>query len=70
MPTYEYKCTRGHNFEVSQSIKDEPLSKCPKCGRKCRRLISATSFILRGEGWYKDGYSHGGKKKKPEKKDA
>ena len=63
MPTYEYECNGGHEFETVQSIKDKPLSKCPECGKKCRRLITGTSFILKGSGWAKDGYGPGEKKK-------
>ncbi len=70
MPTYDYECNGGHRFEVSQNIKDKPVPKCLQCGRKCRRLISGGSFILKGSGWAKDGYSSGGEKKsKPEKKE-
>jgi putative FmdB family regulatory protein len=64
MPTYEYECTRGCHFEVEQSIKDDALTTCrkPFCpqgrgGTKVRRLISASRFILKGSGWYSDGYS-------------
>ena len=64
MPTYEYECTRGCHFETSQSIKDEPLKRCTKklCpkgigGVKVQRLISASNFILKGGGWYADGYA-------------
>lgn len=66
MPIYEYKCEAGHEFELQQSIKDEPVKTCPICQRRCQRLISRTSFHLKGDGWYKDGYSSsgGGKKKK------
>lgn len=66
MPIYEYKCESGHEFELRQSIKDEPAKRCPICQRRCQRLISRTSFHLKGDGWYKDGYSSsgGGKKKK------
>ena len=40
MPTYEYECTKcGHTFEAFQSMKDEPLSSCPKCRGRVRRLI-------------------------------
>ncbi|MFQ5698855.1 MAG: FmdB family zinc ribbon protein [Myxococcota bacterium] len=66
MPTYEYECTQGCQFEVEQSITDEPLKTCPKAhcpkrkGRvRVHRLISHTSFILKGGGWYSDGYSGG-----------
>jgi putative FmdB family regulatory protein len=69
MPTYEYECANGHRFEASQSIRDEPLTKCRLCDRKCKRLISAASFILKGPGWAKDGYSTGTEGKKDKKKE-
>jgi putative FmdB family regulatory protein len=65
MPTYEYGCDAcGHEFETQQRISDEPLKKCPKCGKlKLQRLISATAFHLKGGGWYKDAYSSSSSKK-------
>ena len=57
MPTYEYECTKGHHFETTQRITDPPLQRCEICRSKVRRLISATNFILKGGGWYGDGYS-------------
>lgn len=68
MPIYEYEC-KGcrRKFEIFQKISDKPLSNCPECGGKCRRLISQTSFALKGGGWYKDGYSSGNTKMKDEK---
>lgn len=63
MPTYEYQCVGGHEFTAQQSIKDDPLKRCPRCQRKCKRLISRTSFHLRGPGWAKDGYSSAGGEK-------
>jgi len=56
MPTYEYECSKGHHFEVEQSINDEPLKRCKVCRAKVHRLISASHFILKGSGWYADGY--------------
>jgi len=56
MPTYEYECTKGHVFEVEQSITAEPLKRCKVCRAKVHRLISASNFILKGSGWYADGY--------------
>ena len=56
MPIYEYECRHCGSFEHSQSIHDRPLERCPKCRRKVQRLISATSFTLKGGGWYSDGY--------------
>jgi putative FmdB family regulatory protein len=48
--TYEYECGFcGHQFEFDQAIKDEPLGKCPKCGKKPTRLVSGGSgFIWKG----------------------
>jgi putative regulatory protein, FmdB family len=58
MPVYEYECLKcGKNFEELQSITDKPLKICRFCGGDTRRLISQTSFSLKGSGWYKDGYS-------------
>jgi putative FmdB family regulatory protein len=63
MPTYEYVCNGGHEFEVVQSIQEGPIERCPKCRRICKRLISESSFILKGKGWAKDGYGNGTKRK-------
>ncbi len=59
MPTYEYRCQScEHQMEAFQSIKDAALTDCPVCHQpKLDRLISATSFQLKGGGWYKDLYS-------------
>jgi putative FmdB family regulatory protein len=56
MPTYEYQCSKGHLFEAEQSIHDPALKRCRVCRAKATRLISASSFILKGGGWYSDGY--------------
>ena len=67
MPTYEYYCKAcDHEWERDQRISDAPLKTCPKCkARKAKRMISQTSFVLKGSGWYSDLYSSakdGGKK--------
>jgi putative FmdB family regulatory protein len=57
--TYEYACEAcGHQWEAEQSIKDQPLKRCVSCGKdKAKRLISGgTGFLLKGGGWYADGY--------------
>jgi putative FmdB family regulatory protein len=56
--TYDYECTAcQHQWEAEQSIKDEPLTRCPECEQEtAKRLISSGNFILKGSGWYKDGY--------------
>jgi putative FmdB family regulatory protein len=62
MPIYEYECGKCGVFEVSQRISEAALSKCPTCRRRVRRLISNTSFQLKGSGWYVTDYARGGKK--------
>lgn len=63
MARFDYECEKGHVIEVEQSIKDEKLTKCPKCQAPTKRLISAPAFHLQGGGWAKDGYGSGGAKK-------
>jgi putative FmdB family regulatory protein len=59
MPIYEYACPKcDSEFEVEQRITEDPLKTCPKCrSRRIKRLISQTSFALKGGGWYADGYA-------------
>jgi len=54
MPTYGYECKScKHSFDIFQSMKDEPLKTCPKCGKELRRLINGGSgIIFRGSGFY------------------
>ena len=54
MPTYDYECTScGYTFEVFQSMSDEPLKKCPECGKKVQRLIGGgEGDIFKGSGFY------------------
>jgi putative FmdB family regulatory protein len=54
---YEYECNScNHKFEAEQSMRDKPLSKCPKCNKKIHRIISGgTGFILKGTGWTPKG---------------
>jgi putative FmdB family regulatory protein len=54
MPTYEYECRKcGHTFDALQSMKDPPLSSCPKCRGKVRRLIGGgLGVIFKGSGFY------------------
>ena len=59
MPTYDYVCEAcEHAFEHFQSIKDEPLKKCPVCGkRKLRRLIGpGAAIVFKGSGFYQTDY--------------
>jgi len=61
MPVYEYLCEKCGEFEHTQRITDPPLARCPSCRRKVRRLISSTSFQLKGGGWYVTDYARAGK---------
>jgi putative FmdB family regulatory protein len=58
MPVYEYECTAcGHQFEEFQKITDKPIRTCPACHRrKVRKLISQSTFVLKGSGWYVTDY--------------
>jgi putative FmdB family regulatory protein len=67
MPTYEYRCAKNHIIEISQSIHEKPVQKCPKCGAECKRLLFPVGFRLEGSGWAKDGYSSVGEKPKKKK---
>lgn len=61
MPIYEYQCANCQTvFEEWQSGFEEREEECPECGGQSQRLISHSSFHLKGGGWYADGY--GGKK--------
>ncbi|MCF7943958.1 MAG: zinc ribbon domain-containing protein [Spirochaetia bacterium] len=54
MPTYDYKCEDcGHSFEVFQKMSDEPITSCPVCNGKVRRLIGGgVGVIFKGSGFY------------------
>jgi len=59
MPIYEYNCSKCGVFEVTQRITEDPLKKCPSCRSKVQKLISNTSFQLKGSGWYITDYGRG-----------
>jgi putative FmdB family regulatory protein len=64
MPTYEYECPRCPRvFEVKQRITEPALVTCEVCGGPIHRLLSATPFILKGEGWYVTDYPSESRKK-------
>lgn len=53
MPIYEYLCSKcGNRFEKKQSFSASTIDECPICHHDARRVISKTSFILKGSGWY------------------
>lgn len=59
MPIYEYACLECDNiFEEWQKDFKEREMVCPQCGGKAKRMISHSSFILKGSGWYVTDYAH------------
>lgn len=58
MPIYEYRCSKcGEIFEAFQKINDQPLTQCKYCQGKVEKLISHSSFQLKGSGWYLTDYA-------------
>lgn len=77
MPVYEYECTKcGHQMEVFQKISEAPIESCELCNGQIKKLISQSSFHLKGTGWYVTDYASRNKtsaptkETAPEKKDA
>jgi putative FmdB family regulatory protein len=67
MPTYEYRCARGHAFDVFQKMSDEPVAQCPECGEPATRVVSGgAGFLFKGEGFYITDYRSKDYKKKAE----
>jgi putative FmdB family regulatory protein len=69
MPTYDYECAKcGHTFDAFQNMSDDPLKKCPECGKNSlKRLIGGgLGVIFKGSGFYvTDSRSSGSSKKEP-----
>ena len=64
MPIYNYKCFSCDNVvEIWKGINNDNVELCPKCQAKMDRIIAKSSFILKGGGWYSEGYN---KKKEKE----
>ncbi|NIP83725.1 MAG: zinc ribbon domain-containing protein [Gemmatimonadetes bacterium] len=57
MPTYEYRCPEGHEFEKFQRMSDPPEAECPECGQAAERILSGGAGLLfKGEGFYITDY--------------
>ena len=62
MPTYEYECPEGHQFEKFQKMTDKPRAKCPVCGKPATRKISGgAGLVFQGSGFYITDYGKDGK---------
>ncbi|HET8659593.1 MAG TPA: FmdB family zinc ribbon protein [Micromonosporaceae bacterium] len=65
MPTYQYACTScDHRLEAVQSFTDDPLTECPACTGRLRKLFSAVGIVFKGSGFYRTD-SRGGPAKEP-----
>jgi putative FmdB family regulatory protein len=71
MPTYEYLCPLGHEFELFQRMTDRPRAKCPKCGRAgARRISGGAGLIFKGSGFYITDYGKDGKGPRQDNKET
>ena len=61
MPIYDYRCTKGHTFDVMQSVSDPPLQKCEVCGSPVVRVLHPPAVHFKGSGFYSTDY---GKRKR------
>jgi putative FmdB family regulatory protein len=62
MPTYEYLCPAGHEFELLQKMSDKPRAKCPSCGKlAARRISGGAALVFKGSGFYITDYGKDGK---------
>jgi putative FmdB family regulatory protein len=58
LPLYEYRCVKcGHRFEKIESLSASEVKKCPKCGAKAERQLSAPAIQFKGSGWYVTDYA-------------
>ena len=63
MPIYEYQCQKcDYLFEKLQKITDKPVALCPECSSKAKKIMSSSSFILKGAGFYVNDYTRESKK--------
>ena len=68
MPTYEYRCPEGHEFEKFQRMSDPPEAECPECGVAAERILSGGAGLLfKGDGFYITDYRSDSYKKAAEK---
>ena len=67
MPFYEYRCDKGHTFEVMQKMTDDPVSECEKCGRPVQRVFHPVAVHFKGSGFYNTDYGKKGSKPAAEK---
>jgi putative FmdB family regulatory protein len=57
MPIYEYRCRNGHEFEVFQSMAEEPVARCRECGAPVERVFHPVAVHFKGSGFYTTDYA-------------
>jgi len=67
MPFYEYRCEKGHTFEVMQKMTDDPVTNCQTCDAKVQRVFHPVAVHFKGSGFYNTDYGKKGSKPAPEK---
>jgi putative FmdB family regulatory protein len=71
VPIYEYRCNKnGHEFEVVQSMSDDPIKKCPECGSLVVRLLFAPAIHFKGSGFHNTDYGTKKRNRDSEKSDG
>ena len=72
MPIYEYKCAECEcRLEKLQTMSDDHLKDCPECGKSAlKKLVSASSFKLKGTGWYETDFKNKKKSESPLSNDS
>ena len=72
LPIYEYKCKKGHTFEVVQRMADDSLDKCTKCGAEVKRVFHPPAVHFKGSGFYNTDYgkARGGGSADPDSKNG
>jgi putative FmdB family regulatory protein len=56
MPTYEYRCEKGHHFDVVQRMSDDPVAVCEVCGLPVQRVLHPVAVHFKGKGFYNTDY--------------
>jgi putative FmdB family regulatory protein len=67
MPIYEYRCEKGHLFEVMQKIIDDPVTQCEVCAAPVQRVFHPIAVHFKGSGFYNTDYGTARRKRETEK---
>jgi putative FmdB family regulatory protein len=70
MPIYEYRCERGHTFEVMQKMTDDPVSTCTTCEAPVQRVFHPVAVHFKGKGFYNTDYGTKRRNREKERSDS